>query len=255
MRQPLLRFTFLLFFASQFIGCGSSAQVTFLLKGITPSVDGSFSNQSGWTIIPSEVRIVLGDLHLKRETPERDLQVFSSLPPLLTPGEQLAADQIGSQGRFPGMWAVNILQGATPHTYPSGNVEVANWNQIQLRMSPAVSGVRGITANDPLLQHTIFLAGQIRRDTASCNIRIRAPVEIGLAKRIEWTTKATLSYKNPIDVNYNEWLNDVQFGQLCTPTTKDTIDIDNQTQPAIIESIRSAITTSIDIKFGQGSAL
>lgn len=235
-------------------GCASPAQVTFQLKGKTPSVDGSFSNQYGWTISPTTVRVVIGDIHLKATPPDENLQVFSSLAPLVKLGEEVKSEDIGKDGKFPGLWAINILQNAEPLTFPTGQVAAEGWQQIQLRMSPAVSGIRGLTANDPLAQQTLVIIGQIRKDTSACNIRLKVSTELGLGIKIDFATKSTLIHRNTIEISYDKWLQDVQFDKFCSPTTQNTVELDATTAPSVTQTVINSIPQSISFQFSQGSA-
>lgn len=236
-------------------GCGGApAQVTFQIKGAAPSKDGSFTNASGWTIQPTDVRVVIGDFQLKREDLDEPFKLFSSLPSLTPNGGEVKAEDLGKNGLFPGMWAVNILYNAEPQTLPTGRTRAANWQRVQFRMSPAVSGVRGLQPQDPLIQNTVYMAGQIRKDTSVCKIRLRASLELGLAGRIQFSTRSALIHRNIIEIRYAKWLDSIQFGTLCSSTTKNTIDITSSSHPQIAESIRTSMLSSVRFTFSEGSA-
>lgn len=236
-------------------GCSAPAQVSFEVKGKAPTIDGNFTNKHDWSISPSEVKIVMGDLHLMRQTLDQNLKVLSSIPPLVPAGTEVPADEIGKFGRFPGMWAINIIHNnPNPHSFPTGAVEINQWNQLQLRMSPAVTGVRGITAGDALLQNTVLFAGSIRKQQAVCNIRVRAALDLGIATRTNFTTVSTLFHRNTIEIEYARWFDDVNFGTLCDANTTATIEIDNGSQPQIIEQIKTAIPSSLNFQFSAGTA-
>jgi hypothetical protein len=239
------------------MGCSQSAQVIFSVASVSPSADGSFTNRCcGFHITPQQIRIVMGDFQLLDQPPERDPLPLGSLPPIIMPGEaDWPSEKIGQQGKFPGLWAINITKGATPHQYPVGYLTPNSWQQIQLRLAPAISGVRGLTAGDPIAGRTLLFEATAQRDPLICKFRIRVAFELGLARRLDFQPQPSFVYRNTIEIDYSKWLDDIRFDEICPQQPQDTLQITNETHPQIVEQLRTAMPISFTTKIGAATAL
>lgn len=239
------------------MGCGpTTSRVSFAVKSVAPGQDGSFVNRCcNFTVKPKSIFVVLGDVHMRKEAPSQSLQIFGSLAPLIAPSEpEPPAEDIGKNGQFPGLWAINITKGANPHLFPSGQVDAGTWKQVQLRMGPAGQRVRGTSSNPAISGHTLLFEGTATRDKTVCNFRIQASFELGLGRAVTMDIQPDLIYRHTIEIDYSTWLDDVAFQTLCTENTTQTIDISNAQNPQVIEKIKNAIPSSIAITVGAGTA-
>ena len=239
------------------MGCGrSTSQVTFTVKSVSAKEDGSFvTNCCNFTVRPKAIFIVLGDIHLLKEAPQTNPQAFDSLTPLLTPGqEEPPPDDIGKEGKYPGLWAINITKDASPHLYPTGMVDAGTWSQLQVRMAPAGSGVRGKTSNPAIDGHTLLFEGTATKDKLVCNFRMRLSFELGVGQTIQFEVLPNYIYRNTIEIDYSTWLDDVPFQTICPTDPTQTLDVTNTSHSEVIGNIRNAIPKTIKLTIGAGTA-
>lgn len=256
---PYRTLAFLILLGGSFFGmaCGkSTSQVIFMAQSTSPGQDGSFINRCcGFTVKPKSIFLVMGDMHLLREAPTQSVQVFPSLSPLLTPGDpEPQPEEIGKDGKFPTMWAINITRGASIHKYPTGFVESGTWKQLQLRISPAGSTVRGTSSVPAISGKTLLMEGSATRDQLVCNFRLSVSFELGLGLTINFPMQPNLVYRHTLEVDYSSWFDDVAFQSICPKDVTQTLEITNASQPQIIENIKNAIPKSITVKIGAGTA-
>lgn len=249
------KFIFSLFIFSLlvFTGCGQpKSSVTFSVQGFAKdssgkiSKDGSFRNKCcDFRIVPSQVWVVLGDIHLQKAAPSEDPKVFSSLQPLLSPGQSLPASMIGQAGKFPGLWAINITPGTAPFKFPAGQVEVGNWKGIQMRLAPAVSGVKGIS--DPIREKTLLIKGTAEKGKIFCGFSAKLSFEQGMARNFDFRMTRETAYNHKILINYARWLDDINFEDLCV-NSKQTIQINNTSHQQLGTKIKSTLPKTIELQ-------
>jgi hypothetical protein len=244
---PSIFFLFLLF-TMLTTGCGTPGKVAFELKGVSSEPDGAFTNGNGFRVVPSRIQLVVGDWHLKLLNPDKELTEFANLAPLLKPGEQIASDEIGKEGKFPGLWVVNLMPKAAPTLFPVGNVDMQLYQEIRWRLAPAVSGVRGLSTQDPVYQNTLAFVGSAQKGTTSCNFQLTTAFEKGLGNRISLkVTNASLT-RYTIGVDYAVWFEDIDFSSVCKGSTNPVL-LSNQSHPAIVDAIKKNITRSFRFQF------
>lgn len=239
------------------MGCGGgTSQVTFSVVSVSPGQDGSFTNRCcGFTVKPKAIFMVLGDVHMLKEAPANDPTSFASLAPLLKPEDpDPQPEEIGNNGKFPGLWAINILKGAAIHNFPTGTVEAGSWKQVQIRMSPAGSRVRGTSSAPTISGKTLLFEGTATKDKIVCNFRMNISFELGVARQVNFDIQPELVYRNTIEIDYSTWFDDVRFQNICPADTTQVLEITNSSQPQIIENIKTAIPSSISVKIGAGTA-
>ncbi len=238
-------------------GCGNkTSQVTFSVKSVSTKEDGSFvTNCCSFVVKPKSIFMVLGDIHLLKKTPQTNPQIFDSLAPLLTPGSPAPPpEDIGKEGKYPGLWAFNITKNASPHLYPTGTVEAGTWKQLQIRMAPAGSGVRGTSSNPAIAGNTLLFEGSATKEKLVCNFRIKVSFELGVGREINFEVLPNLIYRNTIEVDYSTWLDDVPFPSICPKKNTQSLDITNTSHPQVIQNIRKAIPNTIRVRLGAGTA-
>ena len=250
-----LWFAFPLFISGVLLsGCADFSQMSFEVKAIAKPArgealeDGSFINQCcDFRITPSQIWLVAGDVQLTSEEPQQDPQLFTSLKPLLEPGQNIASEEIGKQGRFPGLWALNLTPGSKSHFYPAGQTEAGNWKTLKLRFGPGVRGVRGLA--DAITGNTMVFKGKAEKDAIKCGFTVQLNYEQGMARRIDFSNQTQQSYKHVIQINYALWLDDVRFQDLCK--NKSDIVINKDNNPTYTAKIKDAIPNSITVVMDQ----
>ncbi|HAA56690.1 MAG TPA: hypothetical protein DCE42_18135 [Myxococcales bacterium] len=233
-----------------FASCGKSNQVFFRIKGVAlgndgqPSSDGSFIVRD-FRIDTTRVLIVVGDINLLAETPAQGVQVFSSLPPLQTPGEQTPAEQIGNNGEYPGLWAMNITFGAPEKQFAPGYMDAQSWKQIKLRFAPGTGSTIGLSS-DELRGHTLYFQGNAQKGNTRCPIEVRLAFEGGIGQSVQFDMTEGTLYNNLIQVNYARWFQDVPLQNLCANPPVVINSSQNQSTGALI---RDAFFQSFSFTF------
>ncbi len=248
----LFFFVFFGVFTSFFSCAGHSIDVLFQVEGValksdeTPSPDGTFIVRD-FRIEPTNVQVVLGDVHLLTEEPPQDTKIYSSLPPLLAPGELIDPEDIGKKGRFPGLWAVDITPGQQPLSFAPGKMLSGQQKEIQLRFAPAVQGVLGIKS-ESIRGYTLLFDANAQKDQKRCILNIRLSFEAGLGQRISFTVEDGKKYKNTILINYANWLKDLDLDNLCTQAQ---VKIDSSSHQHSATLIREAFLHSFKFIFAE----
>ena len=229
-------------------GCGTPGKIAFEVKGISSETDGAFTNGNGFRVVPTRIQLVVGDWHLQILNPSKELTEVANLAPLLKPGEQIASDEIGKDGKFPGLWVVNLMPKAAPTLFPVGNVDMQQYQEIRWRLAPAVSGVRGLSTQDPVYQNTLAFVGSAQKGTTSCNFQLTIAFEKGLGNRISLNvTNANLT-RYSIGVDYAVWFEDIDFSSVCKGSTNPVL-VSNQSHHSIVDAIKKNITRSFRFQF------
>ncbi len=239
------------------LGCGGgTSQVSFSVQSVAPGQDGSFVNRCcSFTVKPKAIFLVLGDVNMLQTAPENDPTAFASLVPLLKPEDpDPQPEEIGNNGKFPGLWAINITKGAAIHSFPVGTVPAGSWKQVQLRMSPAGGRVRGTSSAPEISGKTLLFEGTATKDQLVCNFRMNVSFELGVGRKIDFEMLPELVYRHTIEIDYSTWFDDVQFQNICPTDPTQVLEITNASQPQIIENLKNAIPASVSIKLGAGTA-
>ncbi len=247
--RPVL-YIFLIFSVVALFNCGEKlSRVTFSVKGETPNADGSFINRCCSDKIKLNlVKIVLGDFQLSAYSPDRDPEIDPNPVPLLPPGQtEVPADELGRGGRFPGLWALDITKGITPRMLPIGQVEPIPWQGIKFRMAPAVSGVRGLSGNDPLAKLTVYAEGTAITKKGGCDFTLKLLFSLGFSRRISFKPQPGMMHRNVIEINYSKWFDDISFQNICNARH---VEITEKSHPKVAEKIRNAIPYSVNFKGG-----
>jgi len=210
------------------------------------SQDGAFVVRD-FRIEPSNIQIVLGDIHLMTQDPPQDLKIYSSLAPLVAPNELVEPKDIGKDGRFPGLWAVDLTPGQGVHSFAPGTMFSGIQKEIRLRFAPAVTGVLGIKS-EKLRGYTLLFDAHAQRDQTRCSLEVRLAFEGGIGQRISFLLEDGKKYKNTIQINYASWFKDIDFNALCS---KSAVKINKNENQQSASFIRNAILHSIKFTFAE----